>query len=214
MKITKTQQSLVESEDILRETQVKLEKSEKIIQVQKDIKAFITTAQYLANLTSNQNVKSEIIKIIRNEFKADIVCFVGRNIDGKLYPLENQEENSSGINIVSENILAKISDVIDSEFLNTFQITHPEPYSMVIFPLKVGNKVNDVIVIGHKSSSEISNAMLGIYLGVSSLAGTMINRLALHSKLEDAYQTLEHKVEERTKELSEKNKQLRNYEHV
>ncbi len=208
MKITKSQQSLGEAEDILRKTQVKLEKSEEIIRMQKDIQAFITTAQYLANLTSYQNVKSEIIKIIRNEFNADIVCFVEKDKVGGFRLYEGQRENISELNIVSEDNLEKISDVIDSEILNTFQLTHPEPYSIVIFPLKVGYQVNEVVIIGHKSSNRISNATLGIYLGVSSLAGTMINRLALHSKLEEAYQTLDHKVVERTKELSGKNEEL------
>ncbi len=207
-KIAKTKQSLVESEDILRETEVKLKKSEQMIQMQKEIKAFITTSQYLANLTSYQNVRSEIKKIIRNTFKVDHVCFAHKNTDGEIHISKNQGEHVGELKIIPEEILEKINDVIDSEILNTFQITYPEPYAIVIFPLKVGYHVNEVILIGHKTTNEISNATLEIYLGVSSLVGTMINRLALHSKLEEAYETLEQKVVARTKELSEKNLEL------
>ncbi len=138
--ILKKNEKLQESVEVLKKTQSKLQKSEQIVEMQKGIKSFITTAQYLTNLTSYQNVRTEIVKIVKSTFKADFICFADKNSLGEINVLRGHTDDCELLQIIEET-KEEINDVIESEFLSTFKVTEPTNYSMAILPLTIGYSV-------------------------------------------------------------------------
>ncbi len=207
-RILLTNKTLLETVENLKNTQIKLKKSEHIVGTQKEIKSFITIAQYLTNLTSYQNIRTEITRIVRNIFDVDVICFADKNALGEIKVLKSHAHDCLILNLITDDMKEDIAEVIGSEFLSTYKVTEPDNYSLVILPLRIGSVVKEVIIFGHKTSKDISTERLEIYLGISSFAGTMINRLLLHAQLEESNQTLEAKVKERTNILKQQKEVL------
>ncbi len=203
----RTKKILKKSDKALIQTKVKLKESEQLVQEHKHIEAFIKITQYISNITSYQNIRSEIEEIIKNTFVADVVCIAKKSSAGEIY-LFDKKSNNNGINILSEEMRNQIHDVMQSEFLTTYKIDDPEPMIVAIFPLKISGGINEVLIIGHKNADSISNQLLEVYLGSSNLAGKMIQSTSLFEQLEDANINLEQKVKTRTRKLKEKNEEL------
>ncbi len=187
--------------------------------------AFIKTAQYLASLTAQQDVWSEVGKVLVNFFGADLVAFGERRADGEITgrhwafsgqdfgePSDSAQDRlsravSSQRNLGSETREA-IVEVLESGFLAWRLIPTPEPLSLAFLPITQENQVTAVMLVGHRMSKPLPKELLNVYLAVAGLVGTIATRLASEIELRQHRQHLEESVKERTAELRRTNEQL------
>ncbi len=209
VKIIKANQSFLESSEILKKTQSQLVEAEALASVQKHLEGFMQTAQYLANVTGKQNIRVEIIKIIKIAFKVDFAFFLERNDNHEIEIItDNNEDYDTRQDIFKreifkEEMLEVINEVIDTDFLTTHQIAEPEPCLCVLLPIKRGYETKEVIIIGHKDTKKIQNIILNVYLGIAGLSETLINRLLLQESQRKAL-VREKEISEELKSAEEK----------
>ncbi len=170
---------------------------------QKTLDAFIKTAQYLASLTTQQDVWSEVGKVLVNFFGADLVAFGERRADGEIIGRHwaFSDQVSSQRNLGSEAKEA-IAEVLESGFLTSQLVFTPDPLSVAFLPITQENQVTAVILVGHRMSEPLPKDLLNVYLAVAGLAGTTATRLASEIELRQHRQHLEKLVKERTAELA------------
>lgn len=172
---------------------------------QKHFDAFIKTAQYLASLTTQQDIWSEIGKVMINFFNVVLVGFAERRADreiiGHHWTLPDRVSCEKILTAETKRIIA---EVLESGFLATYQICLSEKYSIAILPIRQENQTTAVILIGHKISEPLPKELLNLYLAVTGLIGTTITKLASEEELRKHREHLEDLVEERTSELEEK----------
>jgi signal transduction histidine kinase len=176
---------------------------------QKHLDAFIKTAQYLAGLTTQQDIWSEIGKVMINFFNVVLVGFAERRADREIIGHHwTLPDRVSCERILTAETKGIIAEVLESGFLTTYQICISEQYSIAILPIRQENQTTAVILIGHKMSEPLSKELLNLYLAVTGLIGTTITKLASEEELRKHREHLEDLVKERTNELEEKTIQL------
>jgi len=172
--------------------------------------ASIKTAQYLAGLTTQQDLWSETGKVMVNFFGADFCSFWESDGDGKIAGSHwTFSDRYSGRRDLEPEIGEAIAEVLESGFLTLRVITIPEPVSAAFLPITLENRVIAVMVAGHGISEPLPKELLNVYLAVAGLVGTTAQRLASERELRRHRQHLEELVKERTAELTEANEQLR-----
>jgi signal transduction histidine kinase len=176
---------------------------------QKHLDAFIKTAQYLAGLTTQQDIWSEIGKVMINFFNVVLVGFAERRADREIIGHHwTLPDRVSCERILTAETKRIIAEVLESGFLTTYQICISEQYSIAILPIRQENQTTAVILIGHKMSEPLPKELLNLYLAVTGLIGTTITKLASEEELRKHREHLEDLVKERTNELEEKTIQL------
>ncbi len=176
---------------------------------QKHFDAFIKTAQYLASLTIQQDIWSEIGKVMINFFNVVLVGFAERRADREI--IGHHWILPDGVScerILTAETKRIIAEVLESGFLATYQICLSEQYSIAILPIRQENQTTAVILIGHKISEPLPKELLNLYLAVTGLIGTTITKLASEEELRKHREHLEDLVKKRTSELEEKSIQL------
>jgi len=169
---------------------------------QKTLDAFIKTAQYLASLTTHQDVWSEVGKVLVNFFGADLVAFGERRADGEIigHHWAFSDQVSSQRNLAPEAKEA-VAEVLESGFLTSRLILTPDPLSVAFLPITQESQVTAVILVGHGISRPLPRELLNVYLAVAGLVGTTATRLTSETELRQHRQHLEKLVKERTAEL-------------
>jgi len=182
-------------------------------------------AQYLAGLTTQQDVWSEVGKSLLSFCGADLVAFGERRTDGEIiahhWTFSNQdfgETLSSSVETLSRadssqsdiglDIRQAIAETLESGFLTSRLISTPDPLSVAFLPIAQENQVTAVMLVGHKMSEPFPKELFNVYLAVAGLVGTIAARLASERKLRKHRQRLEELVKQRTAELTETNEQL------
>ena len=167
--------------------------------------AFIKTAQYLAGLTTQQDVWSETGKLLVNFWGADLGGFGERqsNDEIAMHHLTFSAELSNRIEFASE-LREDIAAVLDSGFLTWRCVSSsPEPLVVAYLPLTQENQVTKVLLVGHRNSGSIPKDLLNGYLALAGLVGTTAGRLASEVDLRKHRQRLEEKTEELVKTNSQ-----------
>jgi PAS domain S-box-containing protein len=149
----------------------------KPISDKRQLKAFINAAQYLAGLTSGQNIWEESVKVLVKIFGADFAAFGRQHADGaiEIDPWAFSEKGASA-RLPEPEIIAAVSDVFDSSFLTFISIPSDDPAAAAFFPVLHENKVIAVMLAGHLSASPLENATLDLYLAVAGLIGATYSR--------------------------------------
>ena len=190
------------------------------LETSEHLNAYITTVQYLSNLTSHQDPREEIRRIIQSEFNSDLVCFALRSPSGEISPVS---EDSDDVDLCKDCVFDEegrktVIEVFETGFLATHQTGGARPHSIVMLPVRRGMEMDSVLIIGHQTNKELSKDFLNIYLGIAGLAGTVINRLFMEEEqrrarenlkertceLEYIRENLEQLVHQRTVELHER----------
>ncbi|MDR3555768.1 MAG: ATP-binding protein [Syntrophobacteraceae bacterium] len=173
-------------------------------------KAFSKTAQYLASLTAQQDLWTELAKSLFSFFGADVVGFGDREPQGeiRIYHLGFRGEEQPFSKTDLEEMKRDIADVLESGFLTTRLIEAPEPRHFLFLPMTHKGLTNAVLVIGHYSPLPFTNQWIDAYLSTAAIAGTMFARLNAEKALLEAHEHLENRVRERTAELRASNESL------
>ncbi|MDR3567832.1 MAG: ATP-binding protein [Syntrophobacteraceae bacterium] len=173
-------------------------------------KAFSKTAQYLASLTAQQDLWTELAKSLYSFFGADVVGFGDREPQGgvRIYHLGFRGREHPFSETDREEMKRDIGDVLDSGFLTTRLIQAPEPGQFLFLPMTHKGLTSAVLVIGHYSPLPFTNEWIDAYLSTAAIAGTLFARLNAEKALLEAHENLESRVRERTAELRASNESL------
>lgn len=170
-----------------------------------ELKAFINAAQYLAGLTSGQDIWEEAGKVMVKFFGADFAAFARRHAGGAIEIDHWAFSVRAASTRLTENEMAVAAgDVFDSGFLTFISIQSDDPAAAAFFPIIHENRVIAVMLVGHLSSSSLKNETLDLYLAVAGLIGAAYSRKISLVQLEEL-------VEERTSELTAVNKELERF---
>ena len=171
--------------------------------------ASIKTAQYLAGLTTQQDIWVETGKVLVSFFGADLCAFGESGADGQItgHHWTFSERFSSRRDLEAETMDA-IAEVLESGFLALRIIFTPDPLSVACFPITQENQVIAVMLVGHGISEALPKELLNVYLAVAGMVGTTATRLASERELRRHRQDLEQLVKERTAELTNANEQM------
>lgn len=172
--------------------------------------AFIRTAQYLASLTTQQDVWSETGQLLVNFWRADLGCFGERRANGEIviHHWTFSAELSKRMDLTSQT-QEDIAEVLDSGFL-TWRFISLSPESLVVafLPITQENQVTRVLLVGHRGSELLPKDLLNLYLALAGLVGATAERLAAEAELRKHRRHLEELVRERTAQLTHTIEQL------
>ncbi|MHB8203216.1 MAG: PAS domain S-box protein, partial [Desulfomonilaceae bacterium] len=177
-----------------------------LIDAKEQHEAFIKAAQYIARLSTQQDVYEHLVEVVVNFFKADWVAFAHQAPTAEIAihhcTITDQVFRDSIFTVESRRI---ISSVLDSGFLDMQILEIPDPYMTVFLPIHEGGQINNVMLIGYKSGASLPKDLLNLFLAMAGLAETAIERLASEQELKSHRDHLEELVRERTAEIASKN---------
>ncbi len=190
------------------------------------LEASIKTAQYLASLTTQQDVWAEVTKVLVNFWGADLVAigsYHGRErptihhwviadpaFEAALVETmaERMQNPAEPPDLLGSESREAMIEVLDSGFVAWRLIDVPEPLSLVFLPINQEHRVTAVLLVGHRIDEPFPRDLFNVYLAVAGLVGTTVMRLAAEIELREYRQHLEALVHERTARLNETNAQL------
>jgi hypothetical protein len=121
--------------------------------------AVIRTAQYVAGLTSDRDIWSELGKVVSRFFGADIVAFAGRRPDGKLIVHSCTPADQALCPHLVEAAGKTIAQVLESGFLANETLNLPQPCSVAFLPLAEGRRTATVMLVGHCAEAPLSREL-------------------------------------------------------
>jgi signal transduction histidine kinase len=183
------------------------------------LKMFINASQYLAGLTSGQDIWEEAGKVLVKFFGADYAAFGSHNTDGKIEIRRWAfSERGPAARPPENEMIAAVGDVFESGFLTFISIQSDAPTTAAFFPILHENHVIAVMLVGHLSATHLENETLDLYLAVAGLIGSIYSRkisemavLQAMEELERYRVHLEELVEERTAALTAVNRELERF---
>jgi PAS domain S-box-containing protein len=141
------------------------------------LKAFITAAQYLAGLTSGQDIWEQAGKVLVKFFGADFAAFGRQHTDGAI-EIDHWvfSERGASVKLSEHKMIAAVGDVFESSFLTFISIQSDDPTAAAFFPILHENHVIAVMLAGRLSASHLENEILDLYLAVAGLIGATYSR--------------------------------------
>jgi signal transduction histidine kinase len=173
------------------------------------LKAFINAAQYLAGLTSGQDVWEEAGKVLVRFFGADVAAF-GTNGPDNGITIEHWTFSSKGASarLPETEMLPPVRDVFESGFLTFLSPPSDAGMATAFLPVLHENKVVAVLLAGHLESGGMRKDTLDLYLAIAGLIGAAYSRDVAAKAVLRANEELERRVAERTAELEAANREL------
>lgn len=155
---------------------------------ERDYLAAVTkTAQYLAGLSSMQDILADFGKVMHNFFGTDLVAFIEHR---------PKEPTSEGMSVhychataddaACTNLgqLAKlVKQVTESGFLVSEQVDLPNSYVIALLPITPSSHTLITMLVGHKGNITLSKQLLNIYLAVAGLFESTLARLLSEQRL-------------------------------
>ncbi len=166
--------------------------------------AFMKTAQYLAGLTTHEDIWHHVGEVMVKFYGADSAGFARRGSDGGVeFHHVTASDGVSRDRLFSKEVQEVVAEVLETGFLGWRAIPAGEqPYVIVFLPIALGNEPAAVMLVGHAAAGPISNEVLNVYLSVAGLAGTTITKLTSEIELRRHRSHLEELVAERTSALT------------
>lgn len=142
------------------------------------LKAFINAAQYIAGLTSGQDIWQETGRVMRRFFGADFVAFGRKGSEGE-FTIGSRQYSvaAASLAVGEEELLDAVRDVYDSGFLS-FACHSADRSNLTIaaFPILNRSKVVAVMLVGHLVKFRLEKDLLDLYLAVAGLLGSTYSR--------------------------------------
>lgn len=142
------------------------------------LKAFISAAQYIAGLTSSQDLWEEAGKVLRQFFGADYVAFGSNDADGKLtIGYRHCSDTAAAVALADRELTTAVREVFESGFLALVSLPSNQPVIIIAaFPVLHQNHVVAVMVVGHLSTTPPNKELLDLYLAVAGLLSSAYSR--------------------------------------
>lgn len=167
------------------------------------LNAFMKTAQYLARLTTHEDVRHHIARLIVKFYRADSAGFARRREDGEIETLHLVTSNGPNLLVSSKQVRECFYEVFETGFLAWRSFgTGEEPYTVIFLPVDIGNETAEVMLVGHAATGPVAKEVLNVYLSIAGLAGATITRLISETELKNHRAHLEKLVSDRTSELT------------
>ncbi|PDW00490.1 GGDEF domain-containing protein [Candidatus Chloroploca asiatica] len=189
------------------------------------LNAALRTVQYLASLTVQQDIWSEVGKVFVNFWGADVVAFGRPQDDGSItYHHWMHADHEVGADLtplitnvsrpvahepsIGAEVHEAIQEVFESGFFASRIIATPEPLSLAFLPVNQENQLTAVLLVGYRIAEPFPRELLNTYLAMTVLLGTTATRLASEIEIRQHREHLENLVRERTTKLIEINERL------
>ena len=166
------------------------------------LKAFINAAQYIAGLTSGQDIWEEAGKVLLRFFDADFAAFGRYEADGNIdigYRLFS--DGAASVPLLEQELKTAVRDVFESGFLTFVSLPFDPPITVGFFPVLHQNRVVAVMIVGQLSTTRLQKEVLDLYLAVAGFIGSTYSRNI-------SYSEMERRVLERTAQLTAANEEL------
>jgi signal transduction histidine kinase len=168
--------------------------------------AVLRAAQYLSNLTPQQDPWAELAHTLESFFRCDLALIV--RPDGEDRPRLVQAFTRG---IPAEEILRLTQDevraVLETGFLGTQTLASPA-CSLVFLPLPRDRRTAAVAIVGQAVPEPFTKEDLEILLALGGLFANVVARIENERELRDHQQTLEGLVARRTADLEQTNARL------
>jgi len=173
--------------------------------------AVLHAAQYLSNLSPDQDPWGELEKALSTFFAFDLVLVVGTDVvgtdEGELKLLHRPFSRGLPVDEVLRLTQDEVRAVLATGFLGS-QTLHTPACSVALLPLPRDRRVAAVAIVGRSGVEPFSKEELEILLALGGLFANVVARVETERELRDHRQHLEQLVAERTDELQRSNARL------
>ncbi|HEY3353349.1 MAG TPA: ATP-binding protein [Polyangia bacterium] len=168
--------------------------------------AVLRAAQYLSNLTADQDPWGALAEALSTFFGFDLVLIVGAD-DGAPRLLHEAFARGVPVDEVLRVTIDEVRAVLASGFLGSQRLTSPA-CALAVLPLPRDRRTAAVAVVGRAGQESLSKEELEILLALGGLFGNVVARVETERELRDHRERLEELVAARTAELARSNASL------
>lgn len=163
-------------------------------------------AQYLSNLSPNQDPWAELAEVLTSFFRCDLVLIVKPDLAGDPQLMHEFTRGVPAGEILRQT-LDEVRMVFETGFLGTQMIADPA-CALAILPLPRDRRPPAVAIAGQVGAGQFSKEDLEILLAFAGLFGNVLARVETERELRAYQQNLEMLIAERTMELKQTNARL------
>jgi two-component system CheB/CheR fusion protein len=169
--------------------------------------AVLRAAQYLSNLSPEQDAWAEMAQALSSFFGCKFVLVVAAGEDGEPVVVRSLLTREISVADILHGARDEIRSVLATGFLGTLLLPGPA-CSLAMLPLPRDRRTAGVAVVGRVSQEPFAKDELEILLALSGLFVNVVSRLETERELRDHRKSLEATVTQRTSELAATNRRL------
>jgi len=169
--------------------------------------AVLRAAQYLSNLSPEQDAWAELAQAISSFFGCEFVLVVQADEGGEPVVVRSLLSHEISVAEVLRQARDEIRSVLATGFLGSLVLSVPA-CALAMLPLPRDRRTTGVAVVGRLTRRDFSKEELEILLALGSLFGNVVARLETERELRDHRKSLEVTVDQRTSELAASNRSL------
>ena len=169
--------------------------------------AVLRAAQYLSNLSPEQDAWAELAQAISSFFGCEFVLVVQADEGGEPVVVRSLLTREIPVAEVLRQARDEIRSVLATGFLGSLVLSVPA-CALAMLPLPRDRRTTGVAVIGRLTRRDFAKEELEILLALGSLFGNVVARLETERELREHRKSLEVTVDQRTSELAASNRSL------
>jgi two-component system CheB/CheR fusion protein len=169
--------------------------------------AVLRAAQYLSNLSPEQDAWAELAQAISSFFGCEFVLVVQADEGGEPVVVRSLLSHEIPVAEVLRQARDEIRSVLATGFLGSLVLSDPA-CALAMLPLPRDRRTTGVAVVGRLTQRDFSKEELEILLALGGLFGNVVARLETERELRDHRKSLEVTVDQRTFELAASNRRL------
>ena len=169
--------------------------------------AVLRAAQYLSNLSPEQDAWSELAHALSSFFGCEFVLVVQVDEGGLPVLVRSLLSREISVADILRQARDEIRSVLATGFLGSLVLALPA-CSLAMLPLPRDRRTAGVAIVGRVNQEPFSKDELEILLALGGLFGNVLSRLETERELRDHRKSLEATVTQRTSELAASNRRL------
>ena len=169
--------------------------------------AVLRAAQYLSNLSPEQDAWSELAQALSSFFGCEFVLVVHVGEGGEPVLVRSLLSREISVADILRQARDEIRSVLATGFLGSLVLALPA-CSLAMLPLPRDRRTAGVAIVGRANQEPFSKDELEILLALGGLFGNVVSRLETERELRDHRKSLEATVTQRTSELAASNHRL------
>ena len=169
--------------------------------------AVLRAAQYLSNLSPEQDAWSELAHALSSFFGCEFVLVVQVDEGGLPVLVRSLLSREISVADILRQARDEIRSVLATGFLGSLVLALPA-CSLAMLPLPRDRRTAGVAIVGRVNQEPFSKDELEILLALGGLFGNVVSRLETERELRDHRKSLEATVTQRTSELAASNRRL------